>query len=91
MDRITADGHSQLPVWTPDGKHIIYERIPASGHPAVMWAPADRSAPPSVLAISEKMAATATFKTLTVPVSVSSDGKTLFHLFLELLPPPRIP
>ncbi len=81
MDRITAEGNCQLPAWTPDGKHILYERMPTTDHPAVMWAPADRSAPPSVLATSEKMAASATYKTPIVPVSVSSDGKTLFGYF----------
>jgi Tol biopolymer transport system component len=78
MDRITTEGNGQGPVWTPDGKHIVYERMTASEHPAVMWAPADRSAPPSVLATSEKTPATTHHETPIAPASVSSDGKTLF-------------
>jgi Tol biopolymer transport system component len=69
LDRITSDGHSGGPVWTPDGKRMVYERNPASGQPAVMWAPADRSAPPSVLATrGDERAPIA-------PTSVSPDGK----------------
>jgi Tol biopolymer transport system component len=67
LDRISTDGNSGGPVWTPDGKRIVYERNPTSGHPAVMWAPADRSAPPSALANGEK--------TPIAPSSVSYDGK----------------
>jgi Tol biopolymer transport system component len=69
LDRISTDGHNQGPLWTPDGRRIVYERTPASGHPAVMWVPADRSAPPSVLAAGEK--------TPLAPSSISSDGKLL--------------
>jgi len=52
QDRITTDGWSQGPIWTPDGKRLVYERNPASRLPAVMWAPADRSGPPAELAVS---------------------------------------
>jgi Tol biopolymer transport system component len=68
LDRISNDGFSQGPVWTPDGKGIVYERNPTSGHPAAMWAPADRSAPPSVVAARRERGPIA-------PSSVSSDGK----------------
>jgi eukaryotic-like serine/threonine-protein kinase len=68
LDRISTDGKSQGPAWTTDGKRIVYERSPVSGHPALMWAPADRSASPAVLAASDLPMA---------PSSVTSDGKLL--------------
>jgi eukaryotic-like serine/threonine-protein kinase len=75
MDRISSDGHSLGPVWTPDGKRIVYERNPGSGKPAVMWAPADRSTPPSVLATRNNDRAPI------APSSVSPDGKFVIGYF----------
>jgi eukaryotic-like serine/threonine-protein kinase len=65
QDRITTDGFSQGPIWTPDGSRLVYERTPASKRPAVMWAPADRSGPPSELVVSDEPLA---------PYAVSRDG-----------------
>jgi eukaryotic-like serine/threonine-protein kinase len=74
LDRISNDGHSQGPVWTPDGKGIVYERNPASGHPAAMWAPADRSAPPAAIATRREKGPIA-------PSSVSSDGELVLGYY----------
>jgi eukaryotic-like serine/threonine-protein kinase len=69
QDRITNDGFSQGPIWTRDGTRLLYERTPASKRPAVMWAPADRSGPPSELVLAD---------TAVVPYSVSPDGAWVF-------------
>jgi Tol biopolymer transport system component len=73
LDRITSEGKSQLPIWTPDGKRVIYERTPASNKPAVLWAPADRSGPPAMLTSREKDPI--------VPSSVSPDGKLVIGYY----------
>jgi Tol biopolymer transport system component len=68
LDRIAAEG--LFPIWTPDGKEILYQRSSQSGAtPAIMAAAADRSSGPAVLATSEKVALR--------PRSISSDGKFL--------------
>jgi Tol biopolymer transport system component len=74
LDQITSDGHSQGPVWTSDGKRIVYERNPRSGQPAVMWTPADRSAPPSPLTTHGN-------GTPIAPSSVSPDGKLVLGFY----------
>ncbi|MGO9255908.1 MAG: protein kinase domain-containing protein [Bryobacteraceae bacterium] len=74
LDRISNDGFSFGPIWTPDGKGIVYERNPGSGHPAAMWAPADRSAPPSAIATRREKGPIA-------PSSVSSDGKLVLGYY----------
>ncbi|HEY6347043.1 MAG TPA: protein kinase [Bryobacteraceae bacterium] len=71
LDRISTEGTGFDPVWTADGKRIIYHVSHGTAHETVMWAPADRSAPPSVLADIQGHAPA-------VPASVSSDGKLLF-------------
>ena len=72
LDRITNGGAGNSdPIWTPDGKRIIYHASTGQSRENVIWAPADRSAPPSVLASIEGHAPA-------VPGSVSADRKVLF-------------
>src|SRR5262245_66143866 len=66
LDRITSDENNGNPVWTPDGKRLIYERRPG-GTPAVMSVPADGSGQPVVLTTGDKGPV--------VPASVTSDGR----------------
>lgn len=64
--KIASSRDGGLPVWTPDGKRIIYRQIPNE----IAWAPADNSGPPTLLANMEKGGAP-------TPTSVSPDGKML--------------
>ena len=48
MTKMTNDGVSHAPIWTPDGKHIAY-RSWIGGKMTLWWMPADRSAPPERL------------------------------------------
>jgi eukaryotic-like serine/threonine-protein kinase len=53
LSRLTSEGNSFSPVWTPDGKHLIYQSRRAPTHSnvqsSVAWLPADGSAPPVVV------------------------------------------
>jgi Tol biopolymer transport system component/predicted Ser/Thr protein kinase len=44
MTKITTDGLSHAPVWTPDGKHIAFRSWKA-GTMTMWWMPSDRSGP----------------------------------------------
>jgi predicted Ser/Thr protein kinase len=50
LQRITSQGRSATPVWTPDGKELIFEHRPPGPDAGVMSVPADGSAAPSILA-----------------------------------------
>jgi Tol biopolymer transport system component len=68
-ERRTFAGINQGPVWTPDGKRLIYYSAGVGAAPGVSVVPADGSgAPSSILANAD-----APF----VPTSISPDGKTL--------------
>src|SRR5262249_45008233 len=67
LNRVTSDGNNINPIWTPDGKTLIYERRPPNG--AVLSIPADGSTPPTVLASA---ASTPLMKARTEPISPSS-------------------
>src|SRR5262249_14953138 len=74
-NRITSDGTSINPIWTADGRTVIYERRPPDG--AVFAVPADGSGPSTMLASA---ASATSIKDRTEPISpssVSPDGKTL--------------
>jgi Tol biopolymer transport system component len=64
LRNLTSEGSGGSPVWTPDGKRLIYS--PSSGA-SVVSVPADASDPPSILASAENGRLT--------PTSVSPDGK----------------
>jgi serine/threonine-protein kinase len=66
LDRITTEGSNSAPMWTPDGKRVIYRSSADPGKGGVLMSvPVDRSGPPSTLT-SEA--------TALVPSSVSPDG-----------------
>jgi hypothetical protein len=68
QQRLTVEGFSGNPVWTPDGSRLFYERRPASSA-AVMTVPADASASPAVVLKWDRGAIG--------PTSVSPDGRLL--------------
>ena len=68
LSRFTFSGNNEAPVWTPDGKRIVYSSNTA-GRPNLYWKPADGSAPEQRLGNSEW----AQF-----PSSWTPDGRTLF-------------
>jgi len=67
LTKITTDGLSHDPVWTPDGKSLVFRSWQAGG--MTMWTmPVDRSAP------ATRLDPTGTRQS---PVSVSRDGRLL--------------
>jgi hypothetical protein len=70
MTRLTFDGHSNYPVWTPDGKHIAY--YSTAGSSGISWVRSDGAGEPQRL-----MQSTNTL----YPWSFSPDGRRLpYHL-----------
>ncbi len=67
LSKVTTDGMSHDPVWTPDGKRLAY-RSWLFGGMTMWWMNADRSGSP------ERLAPTGTRQS---PVSFSPDGKFL--------------
>jgi Tol biopolymer transport system component/tRNA A-37 threonylcarbamoyl transferase component Bud32 len=67
LTKMTTNGLSHDPVWTPDGKRIAYRAWEASGM-TMWWMPADRSAMPERLNPSAVRVS---------PVSFSPDGRFL--------------
>lgn len=67
MSKITNDGTSHAPIWSPDGRRIAY-RTWQGGEMTMSWMPADRSGPPERLV---------NFTAWQSAVSFSPDGKFL--------------
>ncbi|SPF39810.1 Serine/threonine protein kinase [Candidatus Sulfopaludibacter sp. SbA4] len=65
MTRITLAGSGRYPVWTPDGKHIVYGNLAAGG---IWWTRADGSRQPERLLETPSGA---------VPGAFSPDGRRL--------------
>src|ERR1017187_8562964 len=63
MTRLTFGGHSQLPVWTPDGKHIAFRSSSDSG---IAWIRSDGSGDPQQILPAQSSAP---------PFSFSPDGR----------------
>jgi Tol biopolymer transport system component len=70
LHNVTAEGDGGTPIWTTDGKRLIY--APSNGT-SLVWAPADGSSAPSVLTSVEKGRM--------VPTSVSPDGKMVIGYY----------
>ncbi len=50
LSRLTFDGSARFPIWTPDGRRIIYTRV--GNGLDLAWVPADGSAPAESLLVS---------------------------------------
>jgi Tol biopolymer transport system component len=72
--RVTFGGENDRPVWTRDGKAVIYSATGADGKFGLYGVAADGSAAPFLVRATEKLA---------VPMSVSLDGKTLLYRSFE--------
>jgi serine/threonine-protein kinase len=66
-NRLTFSGHTNSPVWAPDGKHLIFQS--ASNRSLIHWARSDGSADPQVL-LERANSST--------PWSLSRDGRLLY-------------
>jgi Tol biopolymer transport system component/predicted Ser/Thr protein kinase len=69
MTKITFAGPNTSPVWTPDGKHIVYVSRTGTGY-SFMWIRADGAGEPQLLMES---------KAVLWPYSFSPDGKRLAY------------
>jgi eukaryotic-like serine/threonine-protein kinase len=73
--RITFEGSNVNPIWTPDGKRLIYSfsrDVMGQQNPEIRSVPADSSGPPTTLLATEAPPY--------VPDSVSPDGKLLMGI-----------
>jgi Tol biopolymer transport system component len=72
LTRLTFEGINQLPVWTPDGKRIVYRSGKSGGGGAnLFWKLADGSGAEERLTTSQYVQ---------TPSSFSPDGKTLAYM-----------
>jgi serine/threonine-protein kinase len=69
MTRLTVDRTAQHPVWTPDGRRIVYQRR-GSHDLDLWWIPADGSSPAESLLVAPGDQ---------VPGSFTPDGRTLIY------------
>jgi serine/threonine-protein kinase len=67
--RLTDTGENELPIWAPDGKHVVYDSRPETGS-AIWWKRADGAGEPVRLLES---------KTLLTPYSISADGRLAYY------------
>jgi serine/threonine-protein kinase len=75
LNRLTFEGQDLSPVWTPDGKRIIYQAALGGGLSQLKWIPADGSGPSQALVDPDSRPP--------FPVSVSPDGKFLSYKYLN--------
>jgi serine/threonine-protein kinase len=68
MTRLTFGGHHDVPVWTPDGKHIAFHSVPSDHE--ISWIRSDGSGEPQQLLASLYSV---------VPWSFSPDGRRLAY------------
>jgi len=69
LTRLTSDGQNQNPVWTPDGRRIVYVNSQA-GKAGLYSVVADGSGKPELLLAGDA---------IVEPYSFTPDGKTLFY------------
>jgi Tol biopolymer transport system component len=78
--RLTFDGGNDSPIWTPDGRRLIYGGQP-NGKSGIYSVPADASTGPELLLAIDGRA---------VPTSVTPDGKTIVYTLISQSARPRI-
>jgi serine/threonine-protein kinase len=66
LRRVTFEGNNDSPVWTPDGKRIVYSSEDPAGGRELRSVPADSSGPPVTLATMAGR-----------PTSISPDGRLI--------------
>jgi len=71
LSRLTFEGQDLSPIWTPDGKRIIYQAALGGGLSQLKWIPVDGSGPSQALVEPDSKSR--------FPVSVSPDGKYLSY------------
>ncbi len=71
--RLTADGDNHAPIWTPDGRHIVFNST-KSGPRRLFWMPADGSGPSEELGQGTSSPE---------PSSLTPDGKLLAYVDLD--------
>jgi serine/threonine-protein kinase len=67
MTRLTFGGHAQIPVWTPDGKHIAFQS--SGSGVGISWVRSDGSGEPQQLLVAQSNIA---------PWSFSPDGRLAY-------------
>ena len=75
MSRLTFEGSNQFPIWTTDGKRVIFRFSRLDGARAVnlAWKSADGTGPSETLVTEEELS------TLSTPASASPDGTVLLY------------
>jgi len=68
--RLTTSGLATFPVWTPDGRRVLFVAPDSGGRQEFWWQPVDGSAP------AEKLFGAEGFL---IPSSVTPDGQTLLY------------
>jgi serine/threonine-protein kinase len=69
MTRLTFDGHSAMPIWHPDGKHIVYQST-SNGTFSLYWIRSDGAGEPQRLQASPNNL---------YPTSFSPDGRRVAY------------
>ncbi len=75
LNRLTFEGQDLSPIWTPDGKRIIYQAALGASLSQLKWIPVDGSGPSQPLVDPDTKSR--------FPVSVSPDGKFLSYEYVN--------
>ena len=75
MSRLTFEGKNRFPIWTPDGKRVVFRFGPmdTSRSVSLVWKPADGTGANETLVTEEE------FSTLSTPASWSPEGTVLLY------------
>jgi serine/threonine-protein kinase len=70
LSRLTSGGYNIHPIWTPDGKRVVFYHRSPQGAPGIYWAQADGGRKPELLLSTPPFA---------LPDSWTPDAKTLLY------------